>query len=165
MALSFNYPVSNITPFTYRDGETYLEQLARLRQYIVELVPKLNQTIADEHAAWVAGDAAVKAQLEAELKAFTDTWTAIIESLQVNATTAFDPTSGALYQGISKVISNVYDNTRVYAYFADQLDNFEYTASVWDAMEYEARRFDLGLAYSPTQLNDIDTNTPVVPNP
>lgn len=39
-------PISDITPFTYRDGETYLELLNRLSQYITEqLHPNLRKTV------------------------------------------------------------------------------------------------------------------------
>jgi hypothetical protein len=55
-------PLSNITPFTYRDGETYLEILRRLRNYLVELEILVNQGIIDVgNAVIVATNAAIDA--------------------------------------------------------------------------------------------------------
>jgi hypothetical protein len=46
----------------------------------------------------------------------------------------------------------VYDNARVFAYFAKQYDQLNLTAAAYDALAYSARHFDLGVTY-PT-LND-----------
>ncbi len=46
MPLEFFNPVSNISPFTYRDGETYLQQLKRLRQWIDDVSELSNAQIA-----------------------------------------------------------------------------------------------------------------------
>lgn len=41
-------PISNITPFTYRDGYTFLELIERFREWInTEIVPTLNENITN----------------------------------------------------------------------------------------------------------------------
>jgi hypothetical protein len=60
---------------------------------------------------------------------------------------AFDPTTGSILTGLSTVVSNVYDNLRIYAYFAKQYDELELTAAEYDALEYTARHFDLVVTY------------------
>lgn len=84
-------PLSNISPFTYRDGITYLEKLERMRQWLNDtLVPDFNAGIANAIAEFQTGiqnsvndviatrdewDAffnAFMANIEAELKALND---------------------------------------------------------------------------------------------
>lgn len=49
-------PISNITPFTYRDGWTYLELLYALRNYVTKtIVADMNKNSADSAAAFQAG--------------------------------------------------------------------------------------------------------------
>jgi hypothetical protein len=64
----------------------------------------------------------------------------------------FDPTNGSHIEGFSLVLGRVYDNARVFAYFAKQYDQLNLTAATYDALAYSARHFDLGVTY-PT-LND-----------
>jgi hypothetical protein len=154
----FNTPMANITPFTYRDGETFLEQLKRLREWIdyvnETLQANINLVFSEDQAA----NASLVKQLNDTLLAFTNQWDQELLQLQNQAPTlAFDPTNGTSTEPINKVIGNVYDNLRYYAYFADQLDTFQYTAAQWDAMQYSARHFDLALAYSPTTTQATDT--------
>ena len=78
-------PVNNISPFTYRDGETYLEILYRLRNYITgidgagglvnEFTLELDRIIAefnDGLATWDARFDAFIANITAELRALND---------------------------------------------------------------------------------------------
>lgn len=154
-------PLSNVTPFTYRDGETYLEQLKRLRGYIGEVADILQGNIDDlsdnvdaKINALISDFNAALAEINAALMAMEDSDNMVL----------FDPTTGEL-NGASIVIGHVYDNTRYYAYFAGQLDDFEKTAAEWDSMEYTARHFDLALAYSSneTQADNVVPAT-VQPN-
>lgn len=160
----FNAPVSNITPFTYRDGETYLEQLRRLRIWAANAISQLQDNInsVQDHE-----DDAIQGltdQLNSVLNKFLDEWNAeLIELEAQNPEVAFDPTTGDI-SPLNLVIGHVYDNTRYYAYFADQLDAFNKTAADWDAMQYTARHFDLALAYSPTTTQATDT-VPATVNP
>lgn len=64
------YPITNITPFTYRDGGTYLEVLESFREFINEtLVPLVNNTVGDMHAVWTAEIAALNAFVNASMEA------------------------------------------------------------------------------------------------
>lgn len=45
MSFEFFTPLSNVTPFTYRDGETYLSQLRRLRQWSEDMTIAFNEQI------------------------------------------------------------------------------------------------------------------------
>lgn len=161
--------LTNITPFTYRDNETYLSQLQRLCKWIDYVSVTLQAQIAHVQAEDAAAIAALAAQLNAalaslatqlntELDQFSLKWEnelLSIESQQFEF--VFDPTSGSQIETVNTVISRVFDNLRYYAYFADQLDTFEFTAAEWDAYEYTARGFDLALAYSPTETQAVDT--------
>lgn len=154
-------PISNVTPFTYRDGETYLEQLKRLRGYIGEVADILQEnidTLSDnvdaKFAALINDFNAALAEINAALAAIEDS----------NELALFDPTTGEI-TGASIVIGHVYDNTRYYAYSAEQLDTFEKSAAEWDAIDYSARHFDLALGYSPTTTQaDIPVPATVQPN-
>lgn len=153
----FNAPVSNVTPFTYRDGETYLEQLRRLREWVCSAIEQLQTEITDVQDADNSAIQALTNQLNSVLNAFISQWTAELLQLEdQNPLTVFDPTTG-MVSALNLVIGHVYDNTRYYAYFADQLDAFNMTAAQWDAMQYTARHFDLALAYSPTTTQATDT--------
>ena len=85
-------PVSNITPFTYRDGETYLEILYALRDYILELGPEvdgklallladvqaqvtaLETTITETDAGWTSRFADFVTTVNAEILAMNNGW-------------------------------------------------------------------------------------------
>lgn len=153
----FSTPLSNVTPFTYRDGETFLEQLARLRAWINEVSSTLAGNIILVQSEDEAAIASLTAQLNAELLAFVNQWqTELMQMQDQDPSLVFDPTNGTRTEVINVALSNVFDNLRYYAYFADQLDGFEYTADQYDAMGYTARGFDLALAYSPTQTQAVD---------
>lgn len=152
----FNSPLSQITPFTYRDGETYLEQLKRLRDWISTVSAALEANIEAVATDDKTANDALTQQLNDVLTAFTLKWEQQLLALEDSVSATRDPTSGAL-NPLSIVVNHIYDNTRYYAYFADQLDNFSKTAAEWDAMQYTARHFDLVLGYSPTTTQATDT--------
>lgn len=153
----FSTPLSNVTPFTYRDNETYLEQLARLRAWIDEVSSTLEGNISAVQTDDEAAIASLTAQLNAELLAFINQWQAELIAIQdQNPMFVFDPTNGSRIETIDVALSHVYDNLRYYAFFADQLDSFSFTAAQWDAMQYTARGFDLALAYSSTHVQAVD---------
>jgi hypothetical protein len=70
-----------------------------------------------------------------------------IDAVSVDSASANDPTTGQRNAALSQVISNVYDNSRVYAWFAIEADELERTAAEWDALNFSARHFDLGATY------------------
>lgn len=158
----FSTPLSNVTPFTYRDGETFLEQLARLRCWIDEVSSTLAANIIAVQTDDEAALASLTAQLNAELLAFVNQWQTELMNLQdQHPALAFDPTNGTSVEPVNVVISRVYDYTRVYAFFADQLDAYEMTAAELDAVQYTARGFDLALAYNANSINATDVATDI----
>lgn len=161
----FDTPLSNITPFTYRDGETFLDQLARLRLWIDEVSATLENNIETLQISDKTAFDSLTKQLNDTLFAFVNKWqNEIMELEDQDPTLAFDPTNGTRIETLNTVISKVYDNLRYYAFFADQLDNFEFTALEWDTFEYSARGFDLALAYTPNLTQAID-NVPSLVSP
>lgn len=154
----FDSPLSQITPFTYRDGETFLEQLHRLRRWVDEVSAALEANIEQVAADDKKANTDLASELNDLLTAFTTKWENQILALEdeaVNVTR--DPTSGVL-NPIGIVVNHIYDNTRYYAYFADQLDGFNKTAAQWDSMQYTARHFDLVLGYSSTTTQAENTS-------
>lgn len=154
-------PLSNVTPFTYRDGETYLEQLKRLREWI-DTVGDILQGNIDTVAT--NNDSQINTLIIDFNAALAEINTALLAMEESGGMLLYDPTTGVL-TGAATVIGHVYDNTRYYAYFADQLDAFDNTAAEWEALDYTARHFDLALAYSPTDIQaDNVVPATVAPN-
>lgn len=143
-------PVSNVTPFTYRDGETFLSELHRIKEYIRELAFLLE-----------SGDAANRDYVNKAIAALTEQFNAAIVYLEGliagshDESIAFDPTNGTHLEGLSQVVSNVYDNVRIFAYFALDLDNMDLTAAEYDAWlaTMPVRHMDLAPLYP--ALNDV----------
>jgi hypothetical protein len=140
-------PLSNVTPFTYRDGATYLETLEELRRKFNELVAflnSLNGVIGDiyEEIADVRGEivASEKRQIDA-LNALRTELLGLIEDSSASGL-AHDPTSGQL-RSVDDVLSRVYDYTRVHARFAADMDARSLTAAQLDALQERARHADL----------------------
>lgn len=91
--------VSNITPFTYRDGTTYLEYLTALQRYITEVVvPELDANINVLSQAWYDQSVALVAQVEALIAEQNAHFDEVLEDLQNNAINANDPVVKALVE-------------------------------------------------------------------
>lgn len=145
-------PVSNVTPFTYRDGNTYLDILNRLREKVEDVIAALNTlnlTNADQHNTIII---TLTSQFNDALLALRIELTDLIEAANESPVVQ-DPTTGVLTQGLTKALSNVYDNARVFAYFAKQYDDEQLTAAQQDARNLTARHFDLGVMWP--ALNDV----------
>lgn len=145
-------PINPVTPFTYRDTATFLTILSGLESKLDSLIAEINsvsQTDADNLSTGIA-NLANQLNLEmANLRAELLQW--VVGSH--NEGVATDPTNGKLAQGLSVVVSRVYDYARIFAYFAKQYDDLGMTAADYDALNYAARHYDLAPLY-PT-LNDI----------
>lgn len=142
---SFN-PLGTGQGFASRDTDSFLTILEKLREQVNALVTALNNLNADnasEHGAIVE---TLTAQFESEL---LDTKNYLENLIEENndEVNAFDPTTGTRLNTVSRVISNVYDNARVFAMFAAQLDGKGWTAKQYDDMGLTARHFDLGMTY------------------
>lgn len=141
-------PINPVTPFTYRDNDTNLTMVRGLRKKVDELIEYVN----NEFALNETDHTNIRADFQKALDALRVEILAVIDALETD-TTAFNPTTGTRTDGVSKVIGDVYDNTRVFAYFAKQYDDLDLTAAEYDALNYSARHFDLGITY-PT-INDV----------
>jgi hypothetical protein len=143
-------PINQVTPFTYRDNDTYLTILKKLTDKTSELVAFIND-VSENNAG---GLNALWAELTAAIVALRAELVAMIEALEneETPTTALDPTNGTRTESISKVIGRVYDYSRVFGYFARQYDELEMTAAEYDAQNLSARHYDLGVTYP--VLND-----------
>jgi hypothetical protein len=141
-------PINPVTPFTYRDNDTNLTMVRGLRKKVDELIEYVN----NEFALNETDHTNIRADFQKALDALRVEILAVIDALETDAT-AFNPTTGTRTDGVSKVIGDVYDNTRVFAYFAKQYDDLDLTAAEYDALNYSARHFDLGVTY-PT-INDV----------
>ena len=147
-------PVANVHPYSYRDARTHLEDIKALRNWAENEFSRLNSLVTGNDF-----------QLETEIVNTNKKFDDIISRLELrlielikdthNEGTAFDPTTGATHYGVSTVIAHVYDNARVYALFADELDKLGMTALDWDKwMEKNStRHFDLGCGYP--NLHDV----------
>jgi hypothetical protein len=145
-------PVGAVQPFTYRDNATYLTILHGMREKLVELIDFINSSNVINNDNLNNGLGGLRTEL---LKAINDLrieLTALIEGSH-DESIAFDPTNGTRLEGLSTVISRVYDNLRIYAYFAKQYDDLEMTAAEYDALQLTARHYDLAITH-PT-LNDV----------
>lgn len=144
-------PVAPVTPFTYRDNDTNMTILRKLQEAIDALVVQINLVSATDATNLGDGLNQVIVQFNAALNSVRDELVSLVEGSH-DESVATDPTTGLRLQGLSRVVSNVYDNLRIFAYFAKQYDDQQLTCAQYEALNYSARHFDLAPLY-PT-LND-----------
>jgi hypothetical protein len=149
--LRFSRPVGTTTPFTQRDNDTFLTILKGLQDKLNELIVNINTDNANEHDDLNTAIADLTNKLNLALINFETYITNLVQSSHDEGI-VFDPTNGTHIEGFSLVLGRVYDNVRVFAYFAKQYDQLNLTAAAYDGLAYSARHFDLGVTY-PT-LND-----------
>lgn len=160
-------PLSNITPFTYRDNATYLEQLEDLRSKLNTIVGEFNGLI-DGVNAIVQDQAAIRVEMAQTIQRVNDALTEqdadvdkrllalhdeLVELIGVAMSgVCDDPTNGKTAQPVSQVISRVYDYARVFGWFAKRFDDLGQTAATIDGHGHTARHHDL----SPSDVLDDD---------
>lgn len=145
-------PITPVTPFTYRDNATNVTILRSLELKLNDLIAKINEVAATDASNLGEGLNQLVLEFNASLNSVRDELVALVEGSH-DESVATDPTTGLRLQGLSRVVGNVYDNVRIFAYFAKQYDDVEMTAAQYDALQYSARHFDLAPLY-PT-LNDV----------
>lgn len=147
--------LSTVTPFTYRDGATYLELLELIKQAVKELVGwsgevKDELDAMEEHIKQIEIASANSIRLGlAEIRAENAKFRAEVLNLIAEATTsgsAFNPTNGKV-EPVSKVMVDVYDNVRVFAWFVDDIDAMDITVEDFEALDLSVEHFDLGATY------------------
>lgn len=135
--------ISDVQPFSYKDGETYLGKLGRLEKYIRDTLEYLVR-VQREHDKLT--DANIE-KLRLEVNQIFVDLIAEIASVSDGAL-AYNPTNGKK-EPLSKVTGDTYDNLRIFAYFAKELDDMGMTAAEYDAWlaQSNARHFDLAITY------------------
>lgn len=112
-------PISNITPFTYRDGMTYLEVLECLREYLNDtLVAYINTNMNDlgeEFTTQVnALITTINAQLAAQDTNVADQLTAQNAAVQTAIDTVINSTIAVSDPVVLGIVNNLATNTRKY---------------------------------------------------
>ena len=155
-------PLSNVTPFTYREGYTYVSMVEALRNYVNTMIDSVNNNTASaleiqrlytELAAYVnATISQLITDLNDSQEAFADDYATQFHQLRVdlitiitNASrqgTAFDPTRGDT-QPIDDVFAHVYDALRIYAYSAGEYDALDLDADGYADRDSTAYEYDI----------------------
>ena len=160
-------PITNITPFTYGDGYTYLSMLEDMRVYLntmiesvnantdsandvvdqfTELVNHVNDAIADygtQLDSWSDDfDVSFKATFD---KLRADMLTLVLTTAQTGV--IFNPTRG-FYDPIGDVVINVYDFLRTFSYTAAEYDALGLTQDDYDNQFIDAYAYDVRTAQS-----------------
>jgi hypothetical protein len=145
-------PINPVTPFTYRDNATFLTILRGLEERLNTLIEAVNLADGAGVSNLNQAIAQLTNALNLSLVSVENRLTDLVESSH-DEDIALDPTNGMHVEGVSLVIGRVYDNVRVFAYFAKQYDLLALTAADYDLLAHSARHFDLGVTY-PT-INDV----------
>lgn len=145
-------PLTTSKPAVYRDNLTWLEQLHGVRAKLNELIDEFNKHSTEEYDSYKDALTELAAGWRNEfmdLRVYLDE---VIEGVN-SEPLIHDPTTGELLQRVTTVNGNVFDNSRIFSYFAAQYDELGLTAAEFDALDYSARHFDMAPLY-PT-LNDV----------
>lgn len=147
-------PVANVQPYSYRDARTHLEDIKALRNWCDSEFAHLYANLNTDSADWHKQVKALGDKIEAELFALDQKLVRMIEGSH-DEMVSFDPTNGTRTEGISTVVSRMYDNLRIFGLFAKQFDAKKMTAKEWDdwMSNHSARHFDLAITYP--NLNDV----------
>ena len=136
-------PINQTTPFTYRDNRTYLGILSDLRDGLNQLNTDVANLDTSTNANVNGAITEILRQMNATLTELEAEWIGRFGDAIDNNVVSFDPTRGERFVSVSKAMSNVYDNVRVFAYFASQYDGLGLTALEYDNLNFTARQYDL----------------------
>ena len=160
-------PVTNITPFTYGDGYTYLSLLEDMRVYLntmiesvnantdsandvvaqfTELVKHVNDAIADYEAQLDNWSDNLETSLWETFNTLrSDMITLVLTTTQTGV--IFNPTRG-FYDHIGDVVVNVYDFLRTFSYTAEEYDALKLTQDDYNSQFVDAYAYDIRTAQS-----------------
>jgi hypothetical protein len=113
-------PINNITPFTYRDGETFLAMFYRLRSYVIDLGGYVDETLADALAAVDEAIAANQAWTIEQINELTEYVNNAVEQIINSSIVVQDPV-------VAGLLNNPASQTRIAA-DALYVDQAELTA-------------------------------------
>ena len=100
-----NLPLTQITPFTYRDGLTFLQILNEFENWLREIVPELDGMLKTWHDQYVADHEA----LENEIISTKDQWQELFDAFMLNI---IEELEGLNDQAMANLINNVLSQTR-----------------------------------------------------
>ena len=156
-------PLTNITPFTYGDGYTYLRLLEDLRK----TVGSLGDVINGNNSVWEATIDQIEllqnnliteinskiVGIDLKLADFRAVYNEDYKQLRremlqeirqaTSVGTTYDPTTGSSLTPLPIALEHVYDNLRIYAYTALEYDELELTDSAYDALDLTAYQYDI----------------------
>ena len=160
-------PITNITPFTYGDGYTYLSLLEDMRVYLntmidsvnantdsandvvdqfTELVNHVNDAIADYGTQLDNWSDDFEVDFKARFdKLRADMLTLVLTTAQTGV--IFNPTRG-FYDPIGDVVVGVYDFLRTFSYTAAEYDALQLTQDEYDSQFVDAYAYDVRTAQS-----------------
>jgi hypothetical protein len=130
--LRFSRPVGTTTPFTQRDNDTFLTILKGLQYTLNDLIEQVNANDVSSQNDLNTAIADLTNKLNLALMDYEAYLTALVQSSHDEGV-VFDPTNGTHIEGFSLVLGRVYDNARVFAYFAKQYDQLNLTACIFGA--------------------------------
>ena len=156
-------PLTNITPFTYGDGYTYLRLLEDLRK----TVGSLGDVINGNNSVWEATLDQIEllqnnliteinakiVGIDLKLADFRAVYNEDHKQLRremlqeirqaTSVGTTYDPTTGSSLTPLPIALGHVYDNLRIYAYTAMEYDELELTDTAYDALNMTAYQYDI----------------------
>ena len=160
-------PITNITPFTYGDGYTYLSMLEDMRVYLNTMIESVNANtdsandVVEQFSALVTHVNDAIADYESQLDNWSDNletslWetfntlrsdmiTLVLTTTQTGA--IFNPTRG-FYDPIGNVVVNVYDFLRTFSYTAAEYDALGLTQDAYNSQFVDAYAYDIRTAQS-----------------
>lgn len=160
-------PITNITPFTYGDGYTYLSLLEDMRVYLNTMIESVNANtdsandVVEQFSALVTHVNDAIADYESQLDNWSDNletslWetfntlrsdmiTLVLTTTQTGV--IFNPTRG-FYDPIGNVVVNVYDFLRTFSYTAAEYDALELTQDDYNSQFVDAYAYDVRTAQS-----------------
>lgn len=166
-------PYTNITPFTYRDGLTYLEVLESLREWIRndlvkhldiendELVEQFNNAI-DEVAETLATINTLATQFDDQISAQDNDFTELIRRFSDSAVLLLDNVEAIAnrVEGVDTIIAQLVADAQAAADKA--VDNSRYVPALIEQMsglqaEFDSRRELTGLFLTPVNIEAGDT--------
>ena len=156
-------PLTNITPFTYGDGYTYLRLLEDLRK----TVGSLGDVINGNNSVWEATLDQIEllqnnliteinskiVGIDLKLADFRAVYNEDYKQLHremlqeirqaTSVGTTYDPTTGSSLTPLPIALEHVYDNLRIYAYTALEYDELELTDIAYDALNMTSYQYDI----------------------
>ena len=156
-------PLTNITPFTYGDGYTYLRLLEDLRK----TVGSLGDVINGNNSVWEATLDQIEllqnnliteinskiVGIDLKLADFRAVYNEDYKQLHremlqeirqaTSVGTTYDPTTGSSLTPLPIALEHVYDNLRIYAYTAVEYDELELTDIAYDALDLTTYQYDI----------------------